>query len=62
MEINNVMKYRVSVDHMNQIDKCPSCGNVITNNTSNVCPFCRSTLFVEHKKWVLTEMTCIGQK
>ena len=62
MEMHYVTKFRISVDHMNQIDKCPSCGNVITNNTSNVCPFCRSKLFVEHKKWVLTEQTVISQK
>lgn len=62
LEIHYEMKFRISADHMNQIDKCPSCGNVITNNTSNTCPFCRSKLFVEHKKWVLTEKKCIGQK
>ena len=62
MEIHYIMKFRISAEHMNQIDKCPSCGNTITNNTSSVCPFCRSKLFVEHKKWVLTEKTCIGQK
>ncbi len=62
MEIHYEMKFRISVDHINTIDKCPSCGNVITNNTSNICPFCRSQLFVEHKDWVLTEKTCLGQK
>ncbi len=57
-----LMKFRISLDHMNNIDKCPSCGNVITNNTSNICPFCRSQLFVEPKNWVLTEKTCLHQE
>jgi endogenous inhibitor of DNA gyrase (YacG/DUF329 family) len=62
MRIHYDMRFRLSLDHMDQIDKCPSCGNVITNNTSNICPFCRSQLFVKHKKWVLTEKTVIKQK
>ena len=61
MRIHYEMKYRLSLEHMNQIDKCPSCGNVITNNTSSVCPYCRSQLFVEPKNWILTEKTCLDQ-
>lgn len=62
MRIHYSMKFRLSLDHMNKIDKCPSCGNIITNNTSTVCPYCRSQLFVEPKNWVLTEKTCLGQE
>ncbi len=62
MRIHYDMRFRLSLDHMNKIDKCPSCGNQITNNTSNVCPYCRSQLFVEPKNWVLTEKTCIHQE
>ena len=62
MRIHYDMRFRLSLDHMNKIDKCPSCGNVITNNTSNICPYCRSQLFVEPKNWVLTEKTCINQE
>ncbi len=62
MRIHYKMKFRVALDHMNTIDKCPSCGNPIEHNTSSICPFCRSQLFVEPKNWVLTEKTCLGQE
>ena len=61
-EIEYIIKFRFSADHMNKVDKCPSCGHQIENNTSSICPFCRSQLFVKHKKWVLTEKTVIKQK
>lgn len=62
MRIHYEMKFRLSLNHMGKIDKCPSCGNVITTNTSMICPFCRSQLFVEPKNWVLTEKTCLDQE
>lgn len=62
MRIHYDMRFRLSLDHMNKIDKCPSCGNQITNNTSTVCPYCRTQLFVEPKNWVLTEKNCINQE
>ena len=70
LSCSNFPKCRFSMDYKpeninidwHKIDKCPSCGNQITNNTSTVCPYCRTQLFVEPKNWVLTEKNCMWKE
>ena len=34
---------------------CPSCGAPLENTSSNVCPFCKSTVVFDNHDWLLSK-------
>ena len=39
----------------NKSNKCPNCGAPISNKSSNLCPYCKSTIVSEHYDWILSK-------
>ncbi len=45
----------LSEDKKNAKKNCPSCGAPLENTSSNVCPFCNSTIVFDVHDWVLSK-------
>ena len=41
---------------------CPNCGAKITNNASNKCEYCDSTIVSDNHDWVMSKKICVKQK
>ena len=63
-EETNDMDYEITfiskIDEKNQT--CPSCGNKLEDISSQVCPFCRNTITLTPKKWVMSKKQVISQR
>ena len=55
------MKFRMSLDESDKVDKCPNCGAPIEMNSSGICQYCGAKLVSENTKWVLTEKKTTNQ-
>ena len=44
------------------ITKCPKCGGELKDTTSQVCPYCRTTITQDSTKWVMSKKISRGQR
>lgn len=44
-----------SVSKENKSNKCPNCNAPLDNVSSNVCPYCKSTIISEHYDWIMSK-------
>lgn len=62
MRVEYQMRFRLNVNNMSIIKKCPNCGADWSNhNGSGTCEYCGSKVVSDSKKWVLTDKKAINQ-
>ena len=44
-----------SISKKNKSNKCPNCNAPLDNYSSNVCPYCKSTIVSEHYDWIMSK-------
>lgn len=52
----------VKVSGNDQVTKCPACGAKLDMITTGKCPYCRTLITVDAKKYVMSRKTCINQR
>lgn len=60
IDIGYEITFEKSINKMPK--KCPNCGAPITNNASNECEYCDSTIVSDNHDWVMSKKICVKQK
>lgn len=44
-----------SINKNNKSNKCPNCNAPLDSSSSNICPYCKSTIISEHYDWIMSK-------